>query len=660
LRYSAIAVVIASLSVARPAAAEPDPAAPYGKMSLEELLDTRIEVGSLQTETIFNTPSTVSVISRETILRYGFLSLAEALRTLAGIDIGRTHLKRDVPTSRGILQEHYSNKVLVMMNGVPAWNAVTGEASLERIDVRDVERVEVLKGPASVLYGTNAYAGAINVILRAPDSDAGLDVHGGAGDKGAFQAGGRYTYGDTRTRVFLAAGSRDEDGHDLLFTDERGERGHMREYRTASHYTAYVERGPHALLVNGFVSHESFLGIAADFDLGAGHDHVARGYLASYAFSKKAGSRVRLRAGGSLDWQQRDFSRSRGDMLRSNVEGYRASGFATARIDAGEALAFELGADYDHRCSVEYTNYDVRRDVVMANNNMKDRQLRALSGFGQMRIHRGRFQLLLGSRLTHNELFGANVSARGTLVFSINDTNSLKVIAGQSYRAPSFFELYFQTLQNTVYGNPDLEPETSDSIELAYVTSFKKLFLQALLYHARYEDKIFRVRNRPQDPNDRSLVYVNGRPFSANGVEIELKYQSPAADVFANYNFVDGDRGDEIDGNGHYNFRYVPAHVLSVGVARAVRRVELAAVLNLQSGVDGPQRRIDGWRSVDLNLSYGHEVGSLSLRHTLSAKNVGNDPEPVPEFVRRILNDIPSGNDRRFVFTIAVRPGAQD
>jgi hypothetical protein len=155
-------------------------------------------------------------------------------------------------------------------------------------------------------------------------------------------------------------------------------------------------------------------------------------------------------------------------------------------------------------------------------------------------------------------------------------------------------------------------------------------------------------------------VYVNGRPFAANGLEVELKYQSRAGDAFVNYNLVHGDRGDEIDGNGHYNFRYVPDHALSVGLARALGRLELAGVLNLQSGVDGPQRRVAAWHSVDLNVSYGHEVGALTLRHTLSAKNVGNDPEPVPEFVRRILNDIPSGNGRRVVFTIAVRPGGQD
>ena len=652
------AVIGLALLTGGAAAAEPPP--PYDKMSLEELLETRIELGSMKTETIFNTPSTVSVIDRQTILRYGFLSLAEALRVLAGVDVGRTHFKRNVATSRGILQEHYSNKVLVLMNGVPAWNAVSGEASLERIDVRDVERVEVLKGPASVLYGTNAYAGAVNVILRVPEAMSGLDVHAGAGDHGLFHAGGRYTFSNPRSKLFIAAGSRDERGHEALFTDELGESGVIPEFTTASHYTVLFERAGHAVFLNGFVSDESFLGTTPEFAAGLGKDHLARGYLASYTYERRAGSRVSLRGGASYDWQQRDFSRSRDDLNRSNVEGYRASAFATAHIDATSALAFELGADYDYRRSIEYTSYDVPRRVVLAHNNMQGRDLSEYSGFVQTRVNKGRFQLLVGSRLTRNELFGSNLSCRGTLVFGIGRTSSLKLIAGQSYRAPSFFELYFQPPNNTVWGNPDLEPETSDSYELAYVTSFGRLFGQALVYHAQYKNKIFRQRRAPLDPRDRSTIYVNGTPFRANGVEVELKYQAPAADVFASYNFVDGDRGDEIDGNGHYNFKYVPRHTLSVGLARSVGRLEMSGVLNLQSGVDGPHAPVDGWRTVDLNVAYGHELGALALRHTLSAKNVGDDPEPIPEFVRRNLNDIPSGSGRRLVFTIAVRPGSEN
>ncbi|TPW14461.1 MAG: iron complex outermembrane recepter protein, partial [bacterium] len=136
------------------------------KLPLEDLLKVPVEVASVTAETVFKTPSTVSVIDREMIRRYQFHSIAEAVETVAGFSVGRTYLKRNLPTSRGILQDHYANKVLVMINGIPAWHAVTGEGSLDRIGIEEVQRIEVLKGPASVLYGTNAYSGAVNLVLR--------------------------------------------------------------------------------------------------------------------------------------------------------------------------------------------------------------------------------------------------------------------------------------------------------------------------------------------------------------------------------------------------------------------------------------------------------------------------------------------------------------
>jgi outer membrane receptor protein involved in Fe transport len=656
-----VSIVLAAGFVSR-TWADAAAAGDYEKMSLEELLDTRIEVGSLETETIFDTPSAVSVIDREMIQRHNFLSISEALRVLAGFDVSRTHFKRDIVTSRGILQEHYSNKVLVMINSVAAWHAVTGESSLERVDINDVERIEVLKGPASVLYGTNAYVGAVNIVLRVPESNSELQAHGALGDKHAFGGGGRYGFAGQGWKVFVAASARDEAGHDLLFTDEQAESGHMLEYMRGSQFTASIEKQGHTLLLNGFAAHESFLGTTVDWDQGIGRDHVSRGYLASYTFNRTFNKKFGLRAGGSFDGQERNFSRSRDDLRRSNARGYRASAFATTHFNVSPAVRLELGGDFDYRRSIEYTTYDVLPDTVFSDNGLADLHMSEASSFAQLRTSYRRFKLLLGTRLTHNDLFGTNLSSRGTLVYTLNERNSLKFILGQSYRVPSFFELYLLPSGPTVYGNNRLEPETSDSIELAYVTSFKQLFAQALVYHARYDKKIFRNRRFPDNPADRSLVYLNGDPVSANGLEVELRYRTPRAfDAFLNYNYIDGDRGDAVaDEPDHYNFKYVPRNSLSLGLARSFGPVAASAVLNGQQSVDGPKARVDAWQSLDLNLSYAHDLGSLSLRHTFSAKNVTDDAQPIPEFVRRVINEIPSGSGRRFIYTVVVRPGGSD
>lgn len=229
----------------------------------------------------------------------------------------------------------------------------------------------------------------------------------------------------------------------------------------------------------------------------------------------------------------------------------------------------------------------------------------------------------------------------------LNDSSSLKLIAGQSYRVPSLFELYFQTPTNTVYGNTALKPETNDTVELAYSTSFGGLFVEAIAYHARYDNKIYRERRYPifvSNPNDTSTIYINGEPFSADGLELEARYRLPKnLSAFANYAYVGGDRGDEVPGSHHYNFKYVPRHTAAVGITKYFGNAWVAGIANYRSRADAPLEPIEAQTTYDLTIGLGQRLGGLVLRHLLSAKNIGNTNVRLPEYVRRVLNDVPSG-----------------
>src|SRR5262249_36657671 len=161
-------------------------------LSLEELMAVPTTVSSTEQRSVFHTPSSVSVMDRDTIKRYGFRTVAEAVDTMAGFATVRTSSRIDVPTSRWVLEPPYANKVLLMINGVPTWQPVTGDTTLARVDIDQVDRIEVLRGPSSVLYGTNAYAGAINVVLRCQTGASATSgaVYGGIGTWYAMRGGG--------------------------------------------------------------------------------------------------------------------------------------------------------------------------------------------------------------------------------------------------------------------------------------------------------------------------------------------------------------------------------------------------------------------------------------------------------------------------------------
>ena len=70
------------------------------------------------------------------------------------------------------------NGALILIDGAPTWMAVTGEGTLDRIDISHLERIEVLRGPASVVYGSNAYSGAINLVLRQASTSKDAKLQG--------------------------------------------------------------------------------------------------------------------------------------------------------------------------------------------------------------------------------------------------------------------------------------------------------------------------------------------------------------------------------------------------------------------------------------------------------------------------------------------------
>lgn len=615
--------------------------------TLDEILDVVIEESPVKTVDLLKKPSTVSIVDKIMIREFDFATLAEALQTVAGFSVTRTYLKRNLPTSRGILQDHYANKVLLLINGVPTWNAVTGEGNIDRIGIEDVEWIEVLKGPASVPYGANAYSGAVNIVLnKEPDAGPGLYLSAGSGN--SYRGGANIHFTSRGVTAFLSAGFSDQTGREHYFTGEDGESGNIQEYLKNSRFTADVTAKRHRFFFNGFNSHESYLGAAPTFAAGAGNDHATQGYLFNYTYNVINRAKHQLKAGVIYDWNRRNFSRTRDDSVRSDTSGARLQGFISSRITLSQKLELVLGADAESRKSFRYENYHVQSGETLADNNLEDKSLHEYSVSAQVSHNGKAFHLLAGTRMTKNQRFGANLSSRATLAWTPNKISSIRFIWGQSFRAPSLFELYFQSPSLTVFGNQNLEPETGNSFELSYLTSFGKFFIQAQVYYAGYDHRIFRVKGDVEQDGsvyENVNVYTNGERFNAGGLELEIKYkESQKVSAFVNYGYIHGS-----------NFTYIPRHTLSAGLARMSGKINLSAVFHFQSSAMGPVEKIGAQTHLDLSLGYTHQWKEFTLQHNISIKNAYDEELPVPEYVRRrTLNAVPLGFGRRITYTLRV------
>ncbi|NRA63058.1 MAG: TonB-dependent receptor [Pseudobacteriovorax sp.] len=644
-------------------------------LSLEKLFNLKIEVSSSTPDTIFNTSSSVSVIDRDTIKRYGVLSISEAIETLAGVNVNRTFFAQNLPSIRGILQDNFVNRVLILIDGVPSWNSVTGHGELERINVHDLERIEVLKGPASVLYGTNAYAGAINLVLRKPEEAWEDDLIGEFRTTIGFDSkirntNGHLIYSTDKVFYYVSGNGQIQDGYEYngkntrdeqgFFTDEAGEVQYHKDFQNLSSLTGKVMYktgyGVHQFVINSYRNEMSFLGASPILSSGTGNPYLVTGDLVNYQLKVPIGDSF-VTAGMTYDANTRDFSRINDDTVRRLVEGVRNSAQAKLYWNATDYLSLDLSADYEKRTSQKFQIFNPKNLAIFNENNMTDRSVSENSiavqlGFsGEKTSAEIPIRLLFGARQTNNESFDSNLSLRGTLVYNISPTSSLKFVYGESYRAPSLFELYYQDSRsvNEIYGNEELKPEKSASIEIAYLISpTNSVFLQFLAFSAVFEDKIIRVRQNPAIPDDLSLQFQNGNLFKATGFELEMKYFNPdIVNLSFNAAVIDGDAGDKL--NDRWNYKFVPKETISIGLNRMIHHFVVSTQANYLGETDGAIEKIEAQSTVNAEISYIAESG----KHTLQVKNLGDERVLVPEYIRGNLNSLQSGKGREFLYNFS-------
>lgn len=192
-------------------------------MSLEEIMNIKIISASKKSESLFEAPLSASVLTREEIQNAGATSIMEALRLIPGVIVREQsngnydiHIRGldNVPPNSLILSST-NTTTLVMINNRPVYNYLQGGTFWESlpIDLNDVDKIEVIRGPSSTLYGPNAVSGVINIItLNIPD--AGWDIHGSA------------QYGTKRTTVTNAsAGYKFNDKMNVRFSGNYQTRG---------------------------------------------------------------------------------------------------------------------------------------------------------------------------------------------------------------------------------------------------------------------------------------------------------------------------------------------------------------------------------------------------------------------------------------------------
>ena len=484
-----------------------------------------ISAASRYGQSLYEAPASVTVISRDEIRRFGYRTLGEVLSAAGGLftsyDRNYTYV-----TVRGLAKPgDFNTRVLVLLDGRRLNQPVDDSAPLGTeglVDLEALDRVEIIRGPGSTLYGTNAFYAVVNLVTRTGASAKGIE---------AQLSGGTFETG----HASLAGGTRTAGGLDV--------------FAIASGYTS---RGPD-LYYPEFDAPETNDGRAIGLDgdeFGRALVRVMKGDFTVEGFCSTRRKEIPTASYDTVFGDSRERTRDGGGMLSAGYEHafadlsrvWATASYQSSFYDGDYPYEDGLISDYMRSrwltLEGQYQRFVGGRHRISAGGELR-RNLRleqgvtdalafrqsswVVAGFLQAELHLAeRVTLYAGGRYDHYDTFGGSFSPRIVIVAEPTTGTWVKALYGRAFRAPGAYELYYEDGSVTQKPALNLQPERLETFELALERRLRPGLRGSLaVYHSRAEHLI----GLTTDPADDLLVYANGEEAQSTGVELGLEGQ---------------------------------------------------------------------------------------------------------------------------------------
>ena len=499
-------------------------------LNIEQLMDIEVATvygASKFEQTVLEAPSSISIVTASDIKQYGYRTLADILKSIRGFytTYDRNY---DYIGIRGFSRPgDYNSRVLLLIDGHRVNDNIYGTASIGTdfiLDVDLIERVEIVRGPGSSLYGTNAFFGIINVITRNGRDIKGMEVSGEGASFGTYK--GRMTYGNqfkNGLNMLLSASAYDSKGQSLYY----------KEFDTPDQNNGRTDGCD-------YDKYKSLFGKISLRDVVVEGAFITRqkGIPTSSWGTQfnESGSKTTDNLGYVDVKYERNFEDKFDVMARFHYNRYKYEGtYVSTPVNKDSALGewwggelklgktfFEkhrmiFGIEYQDNIKQNQENYFINPDFTA----MDDRRTSMNWGV----YLQDEFTILenltlnAGVRHDHYQTFGGTTNPRIALIYNPFDTAFIKLIYGEAFRAPNAFEYYYHDGNVTTKSNKNLSPETIKTYELVYEQYFRnQLRLTASGFYYKIKDLI----SQQIDPADGLLAFNNVEEVEAKGLEFEL------------------------------------------------------------------------------------------------------------------------------------------
>lgn len=504
-------------------------------LSIEDLSRVRLSTASRHLEDPQKAPTAITVIDGKEIQRYGWRTLAEMLRSVTGFYSANDRSYTYIGV-RGFLQSgDYNARVLILIDGHRINDNIydSGLAGTEfPLDLSLIDRVEIVRGPGSSLFGTDAELAVVNVLTRHPANHNQVEVTGEADSFLGRAVQARISLRTAGTAALLSGSIYRSNGANRLYfpefdfpqtnngiaTDMDGDR--------YSHAFGVIEHGN--LRLEGLFGARDKIVPNAPYGTVFGDPNNrtmdARGYVdASYNHDLGPNTQLDLRAYydayryyGSFPYQAEDGQGNVAQINDAAADGIGTEVTLAKRLGRHRVVG---GASSEYNFRINQRNYYVGHPPFLDDN----RKLSLAAVFGEAELNPLRqLSFNIGARVDWYNLYGTNFSPRAAVMYLPTRSTSLKYVFSHAFRAPDPYDEFYVDQINVLSPNSALKPESINSQTVLFDHSFRE---QIQFRATGFLNNLSNTIEKELNPETGITNFDNEKGDSGHGVELELTFR---------------------------------------------------------------------------------------------------------------------------------------
>jgi outer membrane receptor protein involved in Fe transport len=503
------------------------------------LADEETVVGASKREQSLGTvASAVTVLTSDQIRRYGYRTLAEALRSVAGLYVVDDRMVERIGVRGVQLLGDANTRILILIDSTPLnepWSQFVDGSTALPVSLDDVARIEIIRGPVSSIYGTNAFLGIINIVTLEADKAAPATGRATIGTFGTFAGNAAFNSGDINRQIRGSVG----------YAHRIGESTTYPELDDAGLMGTTTADGAHSLFGSLAINFDRFFFQARAYDRlrelpgapyeseigSADNTNRDRHVVAELGYTHELSRRLTIAArvygnrydfASHLDYASGEFTTDATSLWYGGELRALADLFEQKNL-----LAVTAGAAIE--ATTTESTASTKPEAIETSFNIAGIYLDGTSEPNKW------LAVTVGARFDRNSEFESKLSPRAALVLHKGDGYGLKLLYAEGFRNPSIFEAYYDddarfspALDAT--GDTALRPESIAAYEVvAFGRPLTGVKLRLSAWEWRMDDLLKRAEVFiPPPENALRLRYQNSGPLVSRGVEVESTYRDVA------------------------------------------------------------------------------------------------------------------------------------